>query len=84
MRNAIIENVIRPVLARLGTALAAILLTYGFESHVVEPFINALGAFLLVGVDLLLSRYYRKLTVGNIVGRLTEGAWPKETSDVRD
>ncbi|RWM79351.1 MAG: hypothetical protein E5X86_12610 [Mesorhizobium sp.] len=63
MRNAILENVLRPLLARFGTALAAILLTYGFESQVVEPFVNAVGALLLLGVDLLLSRYYRKLAV---------------------
>ncbi|RWP57968.1 MAG: hypothetical protein E5Y55_20945 [Mesorhizobium sp.] len=63
MLNALVENLVRPLVARVGTAAAAVLLTYGFESQLVEPFVNTVGAGLLLGVDLLLSRYYRKLAV---------------------
>ncbi|MER8365963.1 hypothetical protein [Mesorhizobium sp. M1378] len=69
MKNAILENLLRPLVARLGTALAAVLFTYGFESNVAEPFVNAVAAVLLLGVDLLLSRYFRKLAVmSKIIG----------------
>lgn len=70
MKNAIIENLLRPLVARLGTAIYAMLITYGFETNVVEPFVTALAGIVLLGVDLLLSRYFRKLTVASKLNRI--------------
>lgn len=82
--DAILENLVRPLVARFGTALAAILLTYGLESHVVEPIVTWLSAGLLLAVDLLLARYYRKLAFwkavekkgfGPVVGHTSPAIW---------
>nr|QJB21402.1 MAG: hypothetical protein [Microvirus sp.] len=70
MKNAILENLVRPAIARVGTFLASVLLTSGFASAAVEPFVNALVACLLLGIDLLLSRYYRKLAVASFLSRV--------------
>lgn len=63
MLDAFKENLLRPIIARVGTLLATILLTHGFDTQVVEPFVQAVTAVVLIGIDLLLSRYYRKLAV---------------------
>lgn len=63
MRNAFIENIVRPLISRLGTVAASVLLSYGYASQNVQPFIDAVSVVLLLGVDLLLSRYYRQLAV---------------------
>lgn len=70
MRNALLENVLRPLVARFGTAAAAVLISYGYESGFVQPFVDAAAAVLLLGVDLLLSRYYRKLTLRGVLNSL--------------
>lgn len=66
-KETILENFIRPTIARAGTFLAAILLAKGVESHVVEPVVAGISAVLLYGIDLLLSRHYRQVAVQKFV-----------------
>lgn len=61
--NAILENLVAPLVRRLGTAAAMWLLAKGMDSALVEQLVNGLTAVVLVGVDLLLARIYR----GNVV-----------------
>lgn len=70
--NAILENLVGPLVRRIGTAFAMWLLAKGADSALVEQAVNALSAAVLIGVDLLLARVYRKnvvsKTAANLVG----------------
>lgn len=66
--NAILENLVGPLVRRLGTALATALVLKGLPSELVEPFVNYLCAAVLVGVDLLVARYYRRAVVASLIG----------------
>lgn len=50
-------------MARVGTVAATYLLTFGLSDGQVNELIAAGGAFMLVVVDLIVARFYRKLTV---------------------
>lgn len=66
LKNAI-GRLVRPLVSRIGTALAALLVAQGFDSPLVEQAVNAGVAFVLVCVDLLLAEYYRKAEVAKAV-----------------
>lgn len=73
--NAIIENLVGPLVRRLGTAAAMWLLAKGLDSSLVEQLVNGLTAAALIGVDLLLARFYRTAVVSKVLGfRDREGA----------
>lgn len=61
--NAILQNVVNPLVRRVGTAAAVYLVAQGLDSALVEQLVNAATALLLVGVDLLLARFYRQAVV---------------------
>lgn len=65
--DAIRENVIAPLVRRLGTAAAVWLLAKGFDSATVEPLINWVSAGVLLVVDLLLARFYRRAVIQKAV-----------------
>lgn len=65
--NAIVESIIKPAIRRLGTAGATYLLSVGLPSELVEPLVNHLAAIVLVVLDLVLARYYRKGLVNTAV-----------------
>lgn len=66
--NAILENIVAPLVRRLGTAAATVLIAQGLDSALVEQLVNLLAGALLVGVDLLLARFYRQAVVTKLVG----------------
>lgn len=56
----LVRNVLRPLLARAGTALATLLVAkYGFDGALVHQLVTLLAALVLVGVDLVFSRWNR-------------------------
>ena len=67
--EALVRNVLGPLVRRIGTAAAVYLVADGYDSGTVEQVINAAGAFVLVLVDLLLSRFYRRSVVETAVSR---------------
>lgn len=71
--NAILENLISPLVRRIGTAVAVWLLAQGAESQLVEQAINGLSAAVLVGVDLFLARIYRSNVETKTALRMTGG-----------
>lgn len=56
MREIILRNLVKPLSERAGTALAVWLVTEGWNGDLVNQFVTALVATLLVAVDLVLSR----------------------------
>lgn len=68
--NAILENLLAPLVRRIGTAAAVWLLAKGLPSDAVEPLVNNLVAIVLLGIDLLLARFYRKSVVIRTVAAL--------------
>ena len=54
MLNKIVETVVKPVINRLGTALATMLIvSLGADSTLAYEVASGLGALALIGVDLL-------------------------------
>lgn len=72
--NAILENLVAPMVRRVGTAGAVWLMAKGLPSEFVEPFVNYLVGALLLVLDLLLARVYRKSVVTNVLRSV--GLWP--------
>lgn len=48
-------NLVKPLINRLGTAGAAVLITHGADADTAAQFVNALVAAGLIGIDLILS-----------------------------
>lgn len=71
--NAILENLVSPLVRRLGTAIAVWLVAKGADNALVEQAVNALSAAVLIGVDLLLARIYRQGVVTKTAVKLTGG-----------
>lgn len=61
MKSLLIRNLLKPLLSRLGTAAAALLVAKGFDGELVSQLITALGASALVAADLLVSRLTREV-----------------------
>lgn len=55
----LMESLVRPIVSRLGTAVAMLLIAKGYESPLVEQLINAATAFVLVAIDFMIDAYYR-------------------------
>lgn len=53
-------NLLKPLINRLGTAGATLLVTAGADADLATQFMNAAIALLLVGIDLALSWRDRK------------------------
>ena len=56
MKAILIKNLVRPMMERIGTALAVWLVADGWNGDLVQQFTTALVATLLVAVDLFISR----------------------------
>lgn len=54
--TTIAKAIVPPVLTRIGTVLATVLLTAGFPTELIEQFITASGAIVLVGIDIINSK----------------------------
>lgn len=68
MKSLIVRNFVRPLVARLGTAGAVLLVSdYGFDGELVEQFVTALTATALVLADLLLSKWNREAEVTRVL-----------------
>lgn len=72
---AILENIVSPLVRRIGTAAAIYLLSLGADSALVEQAVNAVSAVVLIGVDLLLARVYRKSVVSKTAALLGFGGF---------
>lgn len=59
MRNTIIRNLVRPLIERVGTALAVWLVATGWNGELVEQFVTALIALVAVSADLVVARMSR-------------------------
>lgn len=73
--NAILENIVQPMVRRVGTALAVWLMAKGLPSDVVEPLVNYLAGFVLLLVDLGLARLYRQSVVSKTAQALGFGGF---------
>lgn len=56
MKNLLIRNLVRPLVERVGTALAVWMIAIGWNGELIQQFVTALVAVILVGVDLALAR----------------------------
>lgn len=59
MKSLLIRNLVRPLVERVGTMLAAALIAYGWDGELVHQFITALSAVALVSFDLAVARFNR-------------------------
>lgn len=57
MKQILIRNVARPLVERLGTAMAVWLVASGWQTDLVQQFATAVASVVLVGVDLLMSKH---------------------------
>lgn len=68
--DTLAKKMVRPLVSRVGTALAVFLVSSGIDSPLVEQFVNAVVAAALIGVDVLLDAYYRKRAVNEAVAEV--------------
>lgn len=61
LKQTLLVNLVRPLVARMGTVAATYLLALGFSEGQIGELLAAASAFALVVIDLLLSSYYRRL-----------------------
>lgn len=67
MKRLLISNLVRPLIARLGTAGAVLLVNdYGFDGALVEQFVISLSAAALIAVDLWISRKNREVEIARV------------------
>lgn len=59
MKGMLIRNVVRPLIERVGTMVAAYMIARGFDSDHVAQLLNAIVAALLIAVDLVLAHVNR-------------------------
>lgn len=57
MKAILVNGLVRPLVARIGTALAAYLLAVGADGETVNLILNGLSAAVLVGIDLIVARH---------------------------
>lgn len=67
MRNKIVLQVLRPVLERLGTAIAAYLIASGADTELVGQAANGLVALLFVISDLIVAKWFRKAEAAGLL-----------------
>ncbi len=60
MKSTLIRNLVRPLSERLGTAMAVWLVADGWNGELVQQFVAALGAVVLVSCDLVFARINAK------------------------
>ena len=60
MKSLLVRNLVRPLSERLGTAMAVWLVADGWNGELVQQFVAALSAIVLVSCDLLLARINAK------------------------
>lgn len=60
MRRTIVRNLLRPLLERIGTALAAVMIATGWDGELVHQLVTALTAAVFVAADLVLARLNRE------------------------
>lgn len=71
--KALVRDLVRPLLARVGTAVATwLIVTFEFDGDLVNQFVAALIAAALIGVDLVLSWFNRRAEVRDFIGRAHE------------
>lgn len=73
--NAILENIVSPLVRRVGTAIAVWLVAKGADNALVDQLVNAASAGVLLAVDLLLARIYRKSVVSKTAHALGLGGF---------
>lgn len=61
MKSLLIRNLFKPLLARLGTAAAAVLVAKGFDGELVQQLGVALSGAALIAADLLVARLIREV-----------------------
>lgn len=54
--KSLIRAIIPPLITRVGTVLATVLLAQGFPPELTDQFISVMGAMSLVAMDILLSK----------------------------
>ena len=59
MKSLLIRNLVRPLVERVGTALAVWLVATGWNGELVQQFVTALVALVLVSADLVVARFSR-------------------------
>lgn len=61
MKSLLIRNLLKPILSRLGTAAAALLVAKGFDGELIQQLIVALSGAALVAADLFVARVTREV-----------------------
>lgn len=60
MREFLLYNLLRPLLERVGTMVAAYLIAKGLDGDQVAQFVNSIVAAFLVGLELIVAAIVRK------------------------
>ncbi|CAI2934744.1 hypothetical protein [Aminobacter niigataensis] len=67
MKNMLLHSIMRPLVERLGTMLAAYMIARGLDSDLTAQLMNAIVAALLVGIDLLTASMGRHYDVSRLL-----------------
>lgn len=79
MKGIMLRGIVRPLVERLGTMLAAYMIARGLDSDLIAQLINALVAVVFVGLDLVTSavnrdrditRFVQEADYSHLAGRL--------------
>lgn len=69
MKGMVLRGIVRPLVERLGTMLAAYMIARGFDSDLTAQLINALVAALFVGLDLVTAAINRDRDMTRLLNR---------------
>ena len=67
MKGMVLRSVVRPLIERLGTMLAAYMIARGADSDLAAQLMNAVVAALLVGFDLVTASMGRHADVSRLL-----------------
>lgn len=75
MKEKIFLNLVRPLVERLGTMIAAYLIATGADSELVATMVNGLVAAIFVLTDLVTARWFRQRDIAALIDRESH-LWP--------
>lgn len=74
VKETLLRNLVRPLIERLGTMIAAYLIATGADSDLVAQLANGLAAMLFLLVDFVSSRFFREREIARLLGGGSQ--WP--------
>ena len=67
MKGMLLHSILRPLIERIGTMLAAYMIARGLDSDLTAQLMNAVVATLLVGLDLVTASMGRQFDVSRLL-----------------